>query len=192
MSRIDDGYEPDDTASFLRSCAFSHNVDQAVKGKKGLKFFKELEAALLALPEKRLSEGRLARARSIFYDWYDHYYDAWDRVGLGYIGPELPRDGEVCALGTVALKRALDRGRKRPEVIHDLDEGMPPDEDVSGWEMIEDAAIHLKISMPLAYAVVERNDSGPHDETEAERYARMLSWVQKRIQKLEHPADAAP
>ena len=59
MSRIED-YDIYDTASFLRSCAFGHNVEQALKGKRGQKFLRELEAELVAMPEKRLRRGRLA------------------------------------------------------------------------------------------------------------------------------------
>lgn len=61
MSRINDYNEPEDTASFLRGCAFEANADRALLGRKGQRFLRELEAALLAMPEKRLSAGRLAR-----------------------------------------------------------------------------------------------------------------------------------
>lgn len=54
------------------------NVGRAIKGKKGQEFFKELLAALDALPSKRL------------------------------IPHELVSDGECCALGAVAIWRGLD------------------------------------------------------------------------------------
>lgn len=55
------------------------NVDRAIKGKKGQEFFRELLAALDALPTKRLIPHEL-----------------------------VSEDGECCALGAVALARNLD------------------------------------------------------------------------------------
>ena len=50
MSRIEEG-DYDDTASFLRGCAFSANCDRAVEGRKGQRILLELEEALLAMPD---------------------------------------------------------------------------------------------------------------------------------------------
>lgn len=55
------------------------NVERAIKGRKGQEFFKELLAALDALPAKRLIRHEL-----------------------------VSEDGECCALGAVALARKLD------------------------------------------------------------------------------------
>lgn len=55
------------------------NVERAIKGKKGQEFFRELLAALDALPTKRLIPHEL-----------------------------VSEDGECCALGAVALARKLD------------------------------------------------------------------------------------
>lgn len=184
MSRIDDGYEPDDTASFLRSCAFTHNIEQAQKGKKGLKFFKELEAALLALPEKKLISGAMAQVAGPPPDYYEveARRKEWDYLGLGYIGPVLEPPGEVCALGAVALKRALDAKKKarRSKIVAELENDFP--EDDTGWGLIQNAADHLGISMPLAYAIVDENDEGgAHHETPWQRYDRVLAWVRTKI-----------
>ncbi len=85
MSRIT-YCEPDDTASFLRCCAFDGNVTRAINGKKGQRVLKELEAALLALPKKRLIHGQFARY-----------------------------DGDVCAMAALLLSRTLARGVCRSE-----------------------------------------------------------------------------
>ena len=55
------------------------NVERAIKGKKGQEFFKELLAALDAIPTKRLIPHEL-----------------------------VSDDGECCALGAVALARKID------------------------------------------------------------------------------------
>ena len=166
MSRISDGYEPDDTASFLRSCAFSHNVDQALKGKKGQKFLRELEAALIALPQKRLIAGVLARSKV---------------EGAKFCG-------DVCALGAVALKRAVDAGTPREIALQELalfaGTGDEEEDGYSAWQMIEESSHLLKISMPLGYNVVDFNDEGGPGgfETPEHRYDRVLRWAQTRLQ----------
>jgi hypothetical protein len=179
MSRIDDGDGPDDTESFLRACAFQGNVRRAVAGKKGRKFFQELEAALLALPEKKLASGVLTRPpRTMMVEGFEV---------LRFLPDYEPR-GEYCALGAVAVKRAIDAGKTKLEALKDLNQVDPDDEDDEfgtygmGWDKIDEAAAHLKISMPLAFAVVDQNDEGgPHEETPEQRYDRVLSWVRRKL-----------
>lgn len=161
MSRIED-FEPHDAASFLRSCAFSGNVRRAVAGKKGRKFFLELEAALLALPEKRLSKGAMAVAKE------DETYPHKPPVATG----------EVCALGAVAVARAQAAGKDRMNVLQELAEKFDPEE--SGWELTKMAAKELKICHPLAWAVVYRNDECSA-RTPEERYEKVLSWVRAKL-----------
>jgi hypothetical protein len=67
-------------------------VERAIKGKRGQAFLREMLAALDALPEKRL------------------------------IAEDLERDGEVCAIGSVGVKRGLDMTKLdpiEPELIAD-------------------------------------------------------------------------
>lgn len=72
-------------------------VERAIRGKRGQKFLKELESALLALPEKKLCS-----------------YDVAD-----------PVSGEVCAVGAVALKRKLDKGADRAAALKEIAEKFP-------------------------------------------------------------------
>lgn len=60
-------------------------VENAIKGKRGQAFLREMLAALESLPEKRL------------------------------IAEELELDGEVCAIGSVGRKRSLDMKPLDPE-----------------------------------------------------------------------------
>lgn len=182
MSRIDDGDGPDDVESFLRACAFQGNVKRAVAGKNGRKFLLELEASLLALPEKKLTAGALTRApKTIEVGGFEV---------LRFI-PDHTDRGEYCALGAVAVKRAMDKGMTKLEALKDNDQSAFYDEEEEecgsmGWEKIDEAAFGLKISMPLAYAVVYQNDErGPRDETPEQRYERVLGWVRAQLAKVQ-------
>jgi hypothetical protein len=57
---------------------WEHNVDASIKGKRGQKVLRELEAALEALPERRLIYGALAT-----------------------------REGDVCAIGALAKAKGV-------------------------------------------------------------------------------------
>lgn len=169
MSRIDD-YEPDDTKSFLRSCAFQHNIEQALKGKKGQKFLRELEATLLAMPEKRLVAGTLVR----------------EPVALDG-GFEI--EGDRCALGSVLVQRKVAAGKTETQAFQEIAKAVHkiehPDYE-TGWDMIKLAAKLLGISTPLAYAIVYENDEGRahytgERETPEERYHKVLKWAQDRL-----------
>lgn len=72
-------------------------VDRAIAGRRGQTLLQELEAALLALPEKRLCAFDVAN----------------------------PKTGEVCALGAVALKRRLDKGAVRLAALREIEEEFP-------------------------------------------------------------------
>lgn len=159
MSRIDD-YEPDCIEDELRAWAFSGNIRRAVAGKKGRKFLAELEAALVAMPEKRLAEGAMAST--------------------------LHEPGSVCALGAVAVARAVAAGKSRRAAIGELVEKFSPFE--QGWVLTQQASEHLNICHPLAYAVVERNDESPYSrkETPEERYDRVLAWVRESLAAVDH------
>lgn len=75
------------------------NTERAIKGKRGQAFLRELEAALLALPEKRLAEG-------------------------GFICA-----GEVCALAALALHRKCAEGKTRSEALMLIDEELGASDD---------------------------------------------------------------
>ena len=72
-------------------------VASAIRGKRGQALLKELEAALLALPEKKLIVEEFANAEA----------------------------GAVCALGAVALKRRLDKGMSLSVALKDVEEKYP-------------------------------------------------------------------
>ena len=175
MSRIGD-YEPDDNESFLRACAFDANGQRALLGRRGQRFMRELEAALLSLPEKKLTAGTLTRPPKT----------------MGVAGFEVLRFdqdckeyGEYCALGAVALKRAMDSGKAKLDALRDLNQNDPDDDDDSfmGYQQVDEAAYLLGIPTPLAWKIVCANDEcAPSDP--AERWEYMLRWARSRIRPM--------
>jgi hypothetical protein len=84
MSRS--GYSDDYDEQFPNATALYHtSVLNAIHGKRGQKFMRELVAALDAMPEKRL------------------------------IADELVQDGAVCAIGAVGLARGIDMTCVNPD-----------------------------------------------------------------------------
>ncbi len=95
MSRS--GYSDDyDTWDWIR---WRDAIASAIRGKRGQRLLLELEAALLALPEKNLCA----------YDFAN------------------PSTGQVCALGAVALKRRVDKGASIAGALREIAEKFPED-----------------------------------------------------------------
>lgn len=163
MSRIEE-YEPDDIEDELRCWSFQNNTERHLKGKKGQAMLRELEAALLALPEKRLEYSRFV-------------------VRHG-------EEGGVCALGALALKRKMDQGLSRADAMKKLSEDAEKNEldmdeeyDSAEWSRIERTADYLQCKVNFAFAVIVENDEwGPTNDAE-ERYRRLLEWCRRKIEK---------
>ena len=106
-------------------------VASAIRGRRGQSFFSELLTALDAMPAKRLILG------------------------------ELEKDGEVCALGSLGLKRGIDQSKIDP---YDR----------------EQVAKTFGIAGALAAEVAFMNDDW-HGESPEHRWARMRVWVAEQI-----------
>jgi len=108
-------------------------VTRAIRGKRGQAFLKELLETLDAMPQKELIEGSLATPA-----------------------------GEVCAIGSVMIKRGLD---------------------VVGLDSYDSTQIACKLG--IADALVREiefvNDWG--FQTVETRFERVRSWVQEHIQQ---------
>ena len=114
-------------------------VASAIRGARGQAFLRELLAAMDTLPRRRLIHGK-------FY-----------------------ADGEVCALGAVAVCRAMDM------------EGLDPDDH-------ENVGPAFGVAGALAREVMYLNDIYSR-ETPEDRFERMRAWVvdQIRSEKMEAP-----
>lgn len=168
MSRIEEG-DCDDTASFLRSCAFMANAKRALEGKKGRAVLKELEEALVAMPVKRLISGVFADITVIPKGDGKSLYQ---RI-----------DGEVCTMGCLLVHRKMtkqyqERGQALLEAVNEV----TCDPDDGGSEQIQQAATALDLVYPLAYELAYQNDEmSDHHETPEQRYERILKWVRSKI-----------
>lgn len=141
MSRS--GYSEDYEEQFPNAGALYHtSVLNAIHGKRGQKFMKELVSALDAMPEKRL------------------------------IADELVQEGAVCAIGAVGLARGIDMAGMNPEdadavgaafgiapsmareIVFENDEAgsyysSKTETPEQRWQRMRDwAALHLKDSIP--------------------------------------------
>lgn len=160
MSRYDcDGYEGDGPEYNNAWELHQQAGVNALKGRRGQAVLKELEAALLALPEKALLQGKLAR------------------------------DGGVCAIGALALKRRMDAGEARDAALKWMEDQVDP-EDPEDWgeQTNHFAKKHLGVVKALAYKISWENDEGGRraeggKETDQQRYERVLKWVREQIVK---------
>lgn len=150
MSRFSeyDDYEE----SFNNEAAlYAANTRRALKGKRGQAFLKEMEAALVALPEKRLIEGAVCV------------------------------EGQVCAIGALALKRQMDAGKDIKAALDWLEEEAPPQEEGNAEETANFALHHLGVMERLAFKMAHINDDGGYKETPEQRYERVLKWIRSKI-----------
>lgn len=115
---------------------YSGQLASAVRGKRGQSFFKDLVVALEEMPLKRLVAG------------------------------ELRKDGEVCALGALGIKRGMNLEKLDPE----------------DYEIV---ACEFNIATQLAREVVWQNDEVCDRMTPENRWNRMHLWASSRIKKEE-------
>jgi hypothetical protein len=173
-----------DEYSELVSYGWHANIRKALTGKKGRAFLVELEAALVALPEKRLIHQDFARGPGTV-EKTEAAIEKLAADGIRMHPDDMPCDTGVCAMGAVALKRLMAKGLSREEAIarieQDFGHGLEPD------QSMDLAHANLKITRCLAYKLGEVNDDGP--ETPEERYWRVLQWVRD---KLAETADKEP
>jgi hypothetical protein len=139
------------------------SVVRARAGRRGQAVLAEMEAALLALPAKRLIEGAVSR------------------------------DGEVCAIGALAVHRRVTGGEQRAFVLAALEEAWRGyddehdcDADAIARYLGQDV---LRVTYTLAWEIQAVNDRDWHRTapTPEERYEWVLEWV-RRHRRTEVPA----
>lgn len=135
------------------------NCTRSLKGKKGQAALRELEAALLALPDKRLIAEKL-----------------------------IDSDGEVCALGALAKYKGHALVAAKPEDEDEYDEidldgemeefgvelGVPR---LVAWKIVE--RNDVVIDGHYDYSTGPRGVWVP--ATPEERYEKILAWVQRQL-----------
>jgi hypothetical protein len=136
---------------------------RAMSGKRGQKALRDLEQALVELPEKRLIDGRLSYK------------------------------GEVCTVGALVVHRRVQQGESRESVLAQLEALISGNEDWverSGWEAEEatiSAARSVGVALTIACDLAYLNDCF-YRATPEERYEKVLAWVRERI--IEEPVAA--
>jgi hypothetical protein len=152
MSRV---YAWDDEPYPNASELFQRSVDNAMKGKSGQALLREIEAALLAMPEKKL------------------------------IADGVCDGGEVCLLGSVAVARAVAAGKTREEALADLERGANEagqyQDDGNTFKFLK-RVLGIKQHC-LAWQLVFQNDEC-YATTSEQRYERMLAWVREMIVRV--------
>ena len=132
MSRSGYVDEPDSNWQLIK---WRGMVASATRGKRGQQFFRDLIAALDAMPEKCL----------IADDLQDEH-------------------GDVCAIGSLGLKRGIDMSKLDPEEPEQIGEA-------------------FDIAPCLAQEVVYMNDEWAFwdKETPQQRWVRMRTWAEKQL-----------
>lgn len=147
------------------------NCDRSLRGKVGQRELRELEAALLALPEKRLIHGSLT-----------------------------DDDGGVCAIACYAKHKGVDLSKHDREYESDevgIQAGMPR---LVAWKVVALNDIELADywvyaegpTMPLSVYDRQRYDNrGVWQRmtyTPEERYEKVLAWVRRQLESSACPA----
>lgn len=139
------------------------NCRRSIKGHVGQRELRELEAALLALPEKRLIRGSLT-----------------------------DDDGGVCAIACYAKYKGVDLSTFDPEDESDevgIAAGMPR---LVAWKVVALNDIELDTVWEVAHGPIERGHGQYkggvpliREMTPEERYERVLAWVRRSTGKTD-------
>jgi|GEM_PF-1280745 hypothetical protein len=158
-----DDYEPDDTASFLRSCAYPYNVERHMGGRAGQAFLWELYLTLTDLPSQELVEDTMQDAH-----------------------------GGVCALGAVGVRRGrpFPEDLRTPD---DCDDEWDFAEGVAAHLGIKDMMAREVMDENDSTRVIGEIPGPPQTiwssrpqryETDHERWARMRRWCVRRLRGI--------
>lgn len=138
---------------------FEANCRRSMRGKAGQRELRELEASLLALPEKRLIKDALT-----------------------------DDGGGVCAIACYARHKGVDVLKCDPEDESDevgIEAGMPR---LVAWSVVGQNDIHLDTVWEVADGPLNRWGATYHggialvrDMTPEERYEKMLAWVRAHL-----------
>jgi len=174
MARFSDGEYEFDSAQeeSLARGRWEARLMSAYNGKRGQRILRDLEAALLAMPEKRLIAGHLSTPNG----------DCCT-VGLYCAAKQAEANGTDVHTEAVAMAEGWFE--------EDWEEGDDTDEDYGAEETVE-AGVAAGMTRTMAYELAYWNDAvfdyTYNRETRQtvyytpeERWAKMLDYVQKRI-----------
>lgn len=152
------------------------NVERSIRGKVGQSALRRLAVALEAMPEKRLVKGEFTECEILTPDRSKN--EMWD----AYPGGPPILDGDVCALGALALAEGRDRNW-----LAEFD----PDDQGACISIGHALNVPRLVAMELVWQTDECGPSGiwneakqrwiSNPETAEECHARVLAWVNGRI-----------
>jgi hypothetical protein len=158
MSRVSDDWDDYDP---LADGRWRRNSVTTLKSKRGQKALREIEAALLALPEPKLA------------------YETFHKVEQDDSGRERV---ECCVLGAFARHKGVVG--ELPEYVNGDEYGPGDPADQASW-----AEEHLGLAFTLAWNLIALNDDDYESETDEQRYERVLAYVRKHMAHDERSAD---
>jgi hypothetical protein len=161
MSRFDVDYDSEgpNTVGLWRS-----SLQRAINSARGQRLLREIEAALLAMPEHKLIADEIAHA----VDW-DEDGDPIDE----------PRVIGVCVVGAYAAhQRARDEGVSWARAVFDLAEELGGEVDC--WET-QELGVSLGMARTIAWELAYVNDERFGGLTDECRWEAVLGWVRERI-----------
>ena len=126
---------------------------RAINGRRGQQVLRDLEQALMELPEPALIEGGLSDGK------------------------------QVCAVGAYVAHKRVQAGEDREKVLTDMIVPLDSWGYMDGWETEEKTIAkgeHAGMQLTLIVAVAGLNDD-LYQATPEQRYERVLSWVRERI-----------
>lgn len=136
---------------------WERSVQNAAGGRKGQKMIAELLIALLEMPERKLSSGLLAD----------------------------PRDGSVCSIGAMVVKRKADEeglGWKEAQAkiaadapIHETKYGVDIDQEEECRVTVE-WGVKLGFARCLAWQIAYENDETLYGFNPTSRWRRVVEW----------------
>ena len=120
---------PDEDLDALELGRWLGRVASAMRGRRGQAFLRKLEAALLALPQKRL------------------------------IADAICQNGEVCMTGALILQQRLDAGMSRDDAMAEVSEAYNfEDEDWDEDEAVAIIEGECDVAYALAWEAIRIND----------------------------------
>lgn len=154
MSRVEYGEEED----FPGQAALQQkNLERLLAGKRGQVVLRELEAALLAVPDRKLIANHGAK------------------------------DGQVCVVAALAVHLKVTLGQAREQVLRELEEEERQylgDDYEEGWgddQWTVDLGESIGIPHSLAWRLVALNDVDLDYCTPEQRYEKVLKWTRGHL-----------
>ncbi len=143
-------FSEDGDWDYGRFCLWEQAITRALEGKRGQSALADLESALLALPAPRLIEGHLAL------------------------------NGEVCAIGALALAKRTAAGENRETVLAEMERMTDPEDvDFAADVTASCGSRYGNMAYAMAWRIAELNDEDCRGMEPERRFQYVLYWVRK-------------